>query len=111
MSKKGTTTFIIQRASAVLLMPLAAWLMFSLIVYVGAGYEAARGWIANWVNGLLFGAFIIIGAWHARIGMAEIITDYIHSWLKDILLFVNWLVALCAIVAVAWSVYNISFAG
>ena len=43
-------------------------------------------------NGLLLGAFLIIGAWHMRIGMMEIIADYIYPPLKGALLIINWLV-------------------
>lgn len=111
MSKKGTSTFIIQRASAVLLIPLGAWFLVGAVGHLGASYGEARAWVAEPVNGLLLAAFLIVGAWHMRIGMAEIILDYVFSWAKDVLLFINWLFSLALIVAVAWAVYRISFAG
>jgi len=111
MSKKGTSTFIIQRATAVLLIPLAAWLLFDLVAALGADYAGARAWLRNPFNAGFVGAFIVIGALHMRIGMAEIIADYIYSWMKDVLYVINWLVALGLIAASAWSIYNIAFAG
>jgi succinate dehydrogenase membrane anchor subunit len=111
MSKKGTSSFIIQRATAVLLIPLAAWLLFNLIAVLGEDYAGARTWLENPLNSLFVSAFIVIGALHMRIGMTEIILDYIHSWMKDVLLFINWLVALGLIAATLWAVYTISFAG
>ncbi len=111
MSHKGTSTFVIQRATAVLLIPLGAWLLFSIVAVLGADYAGARAWLAQPINGILVGAFVVIGAFHMRIGMAEIIVDYIQSWVKDVLLVVNWLVALGLIVTVAWSIYTLSFSG
>lgn len=111
MSAKGTSTFIIQRATAVLLTPVAIWLLLSFIGAFTAGEEEARRWLEQPLNAVLLASFMIVGAWHMRIGMAEIIIDYIHSWMKDILLLINWLIALALIVASAGSLYNISFAG
>jgi len=111
MSKKGTSYFIIQRATAVVLIPLAAWLLFHLMTILNGDYVSARVWLENPWNSLLIGAFVVIGAIHMRIGMAEIIIDYIHSWLKDVLLFINWLAAIGLIIATLWSVYTISFSG
>ena len=111
MSEKGTSSFVIQRFTAVLLIPLAIWFLINLVSHIGADYAVARAWLANWYNGALLGAFLIIGAWHMRIGMTEIIADYIYSSLKGVLLIINWLVALGVIATVAWSIYNISFAG
>ncbi len=111
MSEKGTSSFVIQRATAVLLIPFAIWLLINIVGHIGADYESARAWLRNPIKGLLLGAFIIIGAWHMRIGMMEIIADYIHSSLKSAFLIINWLVAIGVIAAVAWSVFHISFAG
>jgi len=111
MSKKGTSSFIIQRATAVMLAPIAVWFLFGIVGALTADYAGARAWLAEPLNGALIGAFFIAGAWHMRIGMEEIIVDYIHSWLKDVLLFLNWLAALGVIAGAAWSLYTIFFAG
>jgi len=111
MSKKGTSTFVLQRASAVILAPLAIWLLLNIVALVTADMDTARAWLQNPINGLLFGAFLAIGAFHMRTGMAEIIVDYIHSWAKDVLLFINWLAAISVIIGVSWAVLTLSFAG
>ena len=111
MSHKGTSTFIVQRATAVVLIPLAVWFLFDLVSALTADYQTARAWLASPLNAIAIGAFVIIAALHMRIGMAEVIVDYIHSWLKDVLLFINWLVALIVIASVGWSIYTIAFAG
>ncbi len=111
MSKKGTSYFIIQRATAVLLIPLAAWLLFNLVTVLNGNYENAHAWLGSPWNSAFVGAFVVISAIHMRIGMAEVVIDYIHSWLKDVLLFINWLVAIGLIIATLWSLYTISFSG
>ena len=111
MSQKGTSSFIILRACAVLLFPLSVWFLINVVSHLGGNYLEARAFVAQPLNGLLLGAFIIIGAWHMRIGAAEIIFDYVHSWARDVLLFVNWLVSLLLIGGAGWAIYMISFAG
>ena len=111
MAHKGTSTFIVQRATAALLIPLGIWFLISVVSHLGADYEVARAWLANPVNGILLSVFIIIGALHMRIGLAEIIVDYIHSKLGDVLLLLNWLVAAGIIASTLFAVFNISFAG
>ncbi|NOX82588.1 MAG: succinate dehydrogenase, hydrophobic membrane anchor protein [Alphaproteobacteria bacterium] len=111
MSKKGTSSFILQRASAVVLAPLSIWFLFEIVSALTADYAAARAWLSAPLNAALLGGFFIIGALHMRIGLAEIIVDYVHSWAKDVLLFINWLAALGLIAVAGWSIYTISFAG
>ena len=111
MSQKGTSTFVFQRASAVLLLPLVVWFLFNVVGHAGDSYVDMRKWLSAPVNSLLLGALVVIGAFHMRIGMSEVIADYIHSWMKDVLHFMNWIVALGVAATAIWSVYTLSFAG
>jgi len=111
MAHKGTSTFILQRASAVLLAPLGVWFLIGVVSHLGAEAGAARAWLANPVNGVLTLAFVAIGAFHMRIGMSEIIADYIHGWSAPLLKILNWLLALALIGASGYAVYTLSFAG
>ncbi|MCK5748676.1 MAG: succinate dehydrogenase, hydrophobic membrane anchor protein [Oricola sp.] len=111
MAHKGTGTFIIQRATAALLIPLGIWFLVGVVSLLGADYDAARAWLASPLNGVLVALFIAIGAWHMRIGMAEIIADYIYSGLRTVLDILNWLVCLALIAGAVYAVYTVSFAG
>ncbi|GJL96037.1 MAG: succinate dehydrogenase, hydrophobic membrane anchor protein [Hyphococcus sp.] len=111
MSKKGTSNFVIQRATAVILAPLGLWFLFNLVAVLGADSQTATAFMKAPWNGILLGLFIVAGAWHMRLGMEEIIVDYIHSWLKDVLVFLNWLTTTGLMAASIWAIYNISFAG
>ena len=108
---KGTSTFILQRATAALMIPLVLWFLIGMVSQLGADFEAARAWAAHPLNAILLALLFVIGAIHMRIGMAEIIADYIHGGLKGVLSALNWIVALAVIAGAAWAVYTISFAG
>ena len=108
---KGTSTFIMQRFTAALMIPLALWFLIGVVSHLSADYASARLWLEQPLNGGLMALFISIGAWHMRIGMAEIIADYIHSGLNGILNILNWIVCIALIAGAVWAVFNVSFAG
>ena len=110
MAHKGTSTFIIQRATAAVLIPLAIWFLIGVTSHLGADYASARLWISKPINGVLMALFISIGALHMRIGMSEIIADYIHGALKKPLSMINWLTAIGIIAASFWALFNLTFA-
>lgn len=109
MSKKGTPTFVMQRASAVILAPLAIWFLWSLTVNAGDDFTAARAWLSDIKNALLLGALIVVGAFHMRIGMQEIIDDYIHGRLRGALLALNWLAAIAIAAVTLLSIATVAF--
>lgn len=111
MSQKGTTTFVLQRASAVLLLPLAIWFLIAIVAHAGDSFEEMKTWLAKPWTSIPLAAFIVIGVFHGRIGLSEIIVDYIHSWMKDVLIVASWIAALAIMAVTIWSVYQISFAG
>ncbi len=107
MSHKGTGTFVMQRASAVILIPLAIWFLISLAAHAGDSHQATLLWLKKPLVKILFGAFVSIGAIHGRIGIGEIIEDYIHGGLRGGLSALNWIVALAVIVATWWALFTI----
>ena len=109
MSSKGTSTFVMQRLTAVLLIPLVIWFLWSVVAHAGQSFSATKAWAAQPKNAILLGAFITIGAVHMRIGLMEVIEDYIHGGLNGVLNVLNWLVALGVIGVTWWSLYSIAF--
>ncbi len=106
MSAKGTPTFIMQRASAVILAPLAIWFLFSAALHLGDSYTEVSAWLARPVNGVLLAALVTVGAFHMRIGLGEVIDDYIHGSIRGPLRVLNTVVALGVVVAVYWSLFG-----
>ncbi|MEM8770166.1 MAG: succinate dehydrogenase, hydrophobic membrane anchor protein [Pseudomonadota bacterium] len=111
MAHKGTGTFVMQRASAVLLVPLVIWFLVSVVSHAGDSFVEMKTWLSNPLVSIPFAAFVIIGSFHGRIGLSEVIVDYIHSWLRDVLLILSWIVTLGVWALAVWSVYQLSFAG
>ncbi len=67
------------RLSALLLVPLTLWLIWSIVSLIGAEYEVFVMWLSAPVNASLMGLFIILGCFHGALGLQEIIEDYISS--------------------------------
>lgn len=109
MAQKGTSTFVLQRMTAVLMLPLVAWFLWSVIAYAGGSYADAYAWAGEPLNSLLLGAFVTVGAVHMRIGLMEVIHDYIHGGLNNVLNVLNWIVAIGAIAVTWWSLFQIAF--
>ncbi len=108
MTHKGTATFIAQRASAALLVPVVGWFLWSAVAHAGGSYEEMRAWIAEPFNAVFMGLLIVIGALHMRIGMNEIIDDYIDSGARGVLKLLNLLASLGAAALGIWSLYVLS---
>lgn len=109
MASKGTSTFIFQRLTAVLLLPLTLWFLFNVVAHAGASFSATTGWLSAPINAILLGIFITTGALHMRIGMMEIIEDYIHGGLNGTLNLINWVVVIAIIAVTWWSLFSLAF--
>ena len=93
---KGTATFIAQRLTAALLLPLVIWFVWSTVRLSGAGIDEARAFIAAPFNAAMFALVFVLSALHMRIGMNEIIDDYAHGGLRGVYKILNLFAALGA---------------
>lgn len=107
MTHKGTATFIAQRASAALLLPLIIWFLWGAASHAGASFEDLRAWIGAPATAAAMGALILIGAFHMRIGMNEIIDDYIDSGARGVLKLLNLFASLGAAALGLWSLITL----
>lgn len=108
MTHKGTATFIAQRTSAVILLPLAVWFLAGALAHAGSSFEEVRAWLATPLNALLMGALILVGAFHMRIGLNEIIDDYVGAGARGILKLLNLLAAAGAAGLALYSLFTIA---
>lgn len=100
-----------QRFSAILLVPLTLWLVWTLVMLAGADYAAARDWIASPWNASM--AILLAGStfYHARLGLQVVIEDYVHQRALEVALqilvaaatLVGAIVSIVAILSVAFS--------
>lgn len=108
MKHKGTATFIAQRASAVLLLPLIAWFLASAVAHAGASYEEMRAWLSAPLNAIAIGLLVLIGAFHMRIGVNEIIDDYADKGFRGVWKLLNLFASIGAAGLALWSLYGLS---
>ena len=78
----GTETFWRQRLTAVANVPLVIFLILAVVTHIGASYEEVHAFLARPLVGPAFAALILSAAIHMRIGLKEIIEDYVHGGAK-----------------------------
>jgi succinate dehydrogenase / fumarate reductase, membrane anchor subunit len=81
-ARSGTETFRRQRLTAIANVPLVLFLIYTVVTHVGADYAEVRAYIAKPIVAILLLAFVINAAIHMRIGLKEIIEDYVHGGAK-----------------------------
>jgi succinate dehydrogenase / fumarate reductase membrane anchor subunit len=81
-ARSGTETFWRQRLTAVANIPLVGFLIYTIVSHVGAPYAEVKAYLAQPLVALLLLALVINAAIHMRIGLKEIIEDYVHGGAK-----------------------------
>lgn len=89
-ARSGTEHFWRVRTTAVALVPLLLFYVVFLIMYAGRPYEEVLAALANPFVSVITALTIVASVIHMKLGMEEIIQDYIHSeGLKLSLLVLN----------------------
>jgi succinate dehydrogenase / fumarate reductase membrane anchor subunit len=107
-AKSGTEHFIHQRVTAIALVFLVPWFIFSMIHATKAGYAGAESWVAKPWNAILL--ILLFGAalYHMRLGLQTVIEDYItKSSTRQALLILNTFAVFALMVAAIFSVLKI----
>ena len=91
-----------QRLTAVVLIPLSLWFVYSLTTMYSANYETVTLWLNNATNSLLMLFFILSLYYHAVLGLQVVIEDYVASdWQrKSLLLLIKIIFSIAALSAV-----------
>jgi|TARA_B100000959_G_scaffold77160_1_gene81949 succinate dehydrogenase / fumarate reductase membrane anchor subunit len=91
-----------QRLTAVALIPLSLWFVYSLTTMYSANYETVILWLNNTTNSLLMLFFILSLYYHAVLGLQVVIEDYVESdWQrKSLLLLIKIILSIAALGAV-----------
>ncbi len=106
----GTAHHIRQRVTALALLFLVPWFMYSIIHACKAGYEGALAWVAQPVNAILLILTLSAALYHMRLGIQVVIEDYIaKSGTRQALLILNTFAVFALAVATILSVLKIWF--
>jgi len=76
---RGTETFWRQRMTAVANIPLVIFLILAIVTHIGADYGTVRAYLARPLVALAIMALVISASIHMRIGLKEVIEDYVHG--------------------------------
>ena len=104
-AKDGTEHWWMQRVTAVALILLGSWFMYSLFRLGDYSHAALIGWIGSPFNGVMLLLLAVTLAWHSALGVQVVIEDYVHgSMLKVVSLiasrFAHVFLAIAAVVAI-----------
>jgi succinate dehydrogenase / fumarate reductase membrane anchor subunit len=78
-AKDGTSHWWAQRVSAVALIPLTLWFLFSLLMLPDLDYATVRTWLSLPVSGLLAVLLLGVLTYHSYLGTTVVVEDYVHS--------------------------------
>ena len=82
-AKSGTNHHIRQRVSAIALIFLVPWFLYSVIKAALGGYSEALAWVGSPVNSILLILTAGAAIYHMRLGMQVVIEDYFHTrWVE-----------------------------
>lgn len=82
-ARDGTHHFIVQRITALALIPLGLWIIYLGLALVRADYAHARAIVHQPFAAIWLTAFVIATFWHAQLGLQVVIEDYVHTrWLE-----------------------------
>lgn len=109
MASSATRHFILQRFTGLIQVPLLIWFILSMLRHGGASRADFMAWIGEPLTAGLMMLFILSSFYHMRLGMAEIIEDYIHRpTTRNVLVALNTVVALGLGAVAAFSIIAIT---
>lgn len=104
-AKHGFSHWWLQRVSAVALIPLSLWFVFSIVSLIGARYIEVIDWMGSTFNASLLIIFVCALLYHAQTGLQVVIEDYIHS--KGLNLFLMYAVKFSSVVLGAIAIISV----
>ena len=111
-SKSGTSHWWAQRVSALALIPLTLWFIYSVIKFIGMDLFAFSAWLNEPGSVLLLSLFLIALFYHMQLGLQVVIEDYVHSEKNKIfLLLINKFAAALFAISSLVAIIQIAYGG
>jgi succinate dehydrogenase / fumarate reductase membrane anchor subunit len=109
-AKHGVGHFIGQRVSAVAMVFLALWGVYSALEIAQADYASARAWLGSPWHAVPLALILGVGLYHGQIGMQVVVEDYIHKpATRNTLLILNLFVAWLGAAIGVFSILKVAF--
>ena len=111
-AKEGVEHWWRQRTTALLLVPLALWVVAMVIGLAGADRAAMVAWMHNPLAVVLMILLIVATFYHAALGLQVVIEDYVHAeGLKLAALLVMRLLCVLFVLRGVLAVLKLAFVG
>ena len=78
-SGEGSHHWWVQRMSALALIPLTLWFLFSVVSVIGQDYQSVTAWVARPHVAIFLLIYLSAMFYHGMLGLQVIIEDYIHN--------------------------------
>lgn len=78
-AKHGFSHWWWQRLTAIALIPLTLWFLYSLTCLVGADYNTVLAWLSAPLNAAIMLLFVLTALFHGQTGLQVVIEDYVHN--------------------------------
>jgi succinate dehydrogenase / fumarate reductase, membrane anchor subunit len=75
----GVHHWWVQRLTAIALVPLAIWLLVSLVSLPALDFVTLVSWMGGTWTASLLTVFVLTASWHSRLGVQVIVEDYVHD--------------------------------
>jgi succinate dehydrogenase / fumarate reductase membrane anchor subunit len=85
-AKDGVHHWYAQRASAILLLFLVGWLVYSMFTLAGTGHAEAVEFLSNPLNAAFLVVLLVALFYHAMLGLQIVIEDYVHQPTVEVVL-------------------------
>ncbi|MEO0369440.1 MAG: succinate dehydrogenase, hydrophobic membrane anchor protein [Pseudomonadota bacterium] len=86
-AKHGFEHWWWQRLTAIALVPMVIWFIYSAILLIGGDYTTVVSWLSKPWNATILIIFVLAMLYHAQTGLQVVIEDYVHTkWLNLVLL-------------------------
>lgn len=104
-AKDGVHHFWVQRVTALALIPLSLWFVFSVAQLAGGDYTMVKHWVSAPSVAVALVLFLFAALYHSMLGLQVVVEDYIthEGWKIATLMlskFAHWAVGAAAIFAV-----------
>lgn len=78
-AREGTGHWWAQRLTAIGMVPLSLWFIFSVMVMPHGNYEFVTAWIAEPLHAIGMVLLVLTVVYHSSLGTQVVIEDYVHG--------------------------------
>ncbi|MEE9326316.1 MAG: succinate dehydrogenase, hydrophobic membrane anchor protein [Cocleimonas sp.] len=79
IAEKGSHHFLVQRITALILIPLILWFCINIALLPEATHEVVITWLRSSFNAIMMALLVITSFHHAHLGLQVIFEDYISD--------------------------------